>query len=592
MAELAALQKNNSILNVLDPPKDLNDKMKQGDDRADLLGGIIRELFWPYADEPPTGFAGVKDTKEDIRKALGSADKPGTYSAFFTNKANQIAILRDSTTSGVTAKPSGLNVAQDAGPRNVVENPTFLITPGTVLDPASKEKNGTYFMQAPYNEISMDWIKKLNLQHVIPSPIKMVENADGVSFTVTIPVKFGADEEVITARLLKTTFKPAADDTTADYFKGNEVKAKYIKDNYAKISTNGTDKNGKNVRNEIKKYLLVKELGDTLQVQWLNYIFEKSANAYNKGNTVIITNDVVVMYRAIINGVAVLLTYGGKSILYRATGNEEDQRIITAALITTIQTEVMTHNKAILKTIGDAIEDGRRGKKWLSDITWEDAAWETAKQYLTALKTHLENLNNDFDIYFKNMPSLDAAEMLAARAHFICPFVYNKDGYYKIIEKVTYLLQGGSINFNAKQFKPSTLSKLSDSKLFQPVVTQAGGGRKRQRGGARTAIREKQRLAAAASTKALIEALIAKSISEFTEPWVGAYSLDPAVLTKVEAANSKQDIPGDASRFLTENFLWLNSIRAPQPGLQDIKNAGDFLYLYVRDFYPEIFSYA
>ena len=634
---MAALQKNNSILNILDPPKDLADSLTAG--YGPNLVPLLKELFWPYDEsEIPRGdeYKGVADTKPFIQQELGSEKHPGkTYSGFFTDKTQQILILREKSTSGYTAKPSGLFVSQDAGPKNVVDDPNFIITPGTILDPASKEKNGSYFTESiggiEYNKLPLDpYINNLNLQNIINGQIEAtktrVNGAD--AFKVKIPVKssvFGTDK--IEATLLKDTFKPAEEDKSAPYFKGNKTKNDYIHDNYDKIDKagdSGKDKEKKNVNNEIKKYLLVKELGDTLQVQWLNYLFDVSPvdqaateelpeiRRYNKGNTVIITNDTVVLYRSIINNVPVLLTYGGKSILYKSA-DANATALINAAMIKTTRDEVIAHNESIIKVIQDVVDTPATApkNKWILGLEWK-TDYAVAITYLRNLIAHLKNFNKDLDVYFSKMPSPDAADELAKRSHFLCPFVWAKgEQHYKTIDKVTDLLKNTSLKFVAKEFRPLTTVGEFQIKLNNPEkfvkVTAQGGGRYPQVGGARTDKPSKENAAKKVNKKrvggrevpasdvetiANIQALLNQSIREFVEPGID-HALDESVTRKVARTNPKPVFVGNLRGFTDNNQLWIdNTGFAGQYSIQDLKRQPQFLYCIVRDYFPETFVYG
>lgn len=644
MAE-AALQKNNSILNILDPPKDLADSLAAGYG-PDLIP-LLKELFWPYlstnqANPIPRGaeYKGVADTKPFIQDALGSEKKAGPYSDFFTNKARQILILREKSTSGYTAKPSGLFVSQDAGPKDVVDDPKFIITPGTILDPATKEKDGTYFTKSidgkDYNKLPITYITKLNLQNIINGQIEATETSvnDAVAFKVKIPVKstiFGTDK--IEATLLKSTFKPAEGDNTAPYFKGNKTKNDYIETYYNKINkagAAGNDNDGKNVKNEIKKYLLVKELGDTLQVQWLNYLFDVSPvdqaateelpeiRRYNKGNTVIITNDTVVLYRSLINNVPVLLTYGGKSILYKSA-DATATALINAAMIKTTRDEVIAHNESIIKVIQDVVNTPATAPKynWISGLEWK-TDYLVAKTYLTNLIAHLKNFNKDLDVYFSKMPSPDAADELAKRSHFLCPFVWAKgEQHYKTIDKVTDLLKNTGITtlkFVAKEFRPLTTvgefqAKLNNSAKFVKVTAQ-GGGRYLQTGGARKNKTDKENLAkkvnkkkvggrevpaSQAETIANIQALLNESIREFLQPGID-HVLDRSVTDKVARTDPKPVFVGNLRGFTDNNQLWIDNTGftgdAAGYTMGLLSRTRQFLYCIVRDYFPETFVYG
>jgi len=132
----------NRLINVYDPPKDLaahknedqnltgNDPIKQ------VLKPILKELFSP-TKALPAGFNPVGDAKGTLQTEVETV-----LGGTIATKVNNTKILRETHSSGHDPKPDGLFVSQDAGPADVVSNPTFIITPGVIIDPATKTTSG------------------------------------------------------------------------------------------------------------------------------------------------------------------------------------------------------------------------------------------------------------------------------------------------------------------------------------------------------------------------------------------------------------------------------------------------------------------
>jgi hypothetical protein len=591
MSDLDAEKKYNRLLNLWDPPKDLNSSSWVGftDLYRKELADILKELFSPGAGAEnalPAGYNAISDTKKKIKETFGYDDVPGKpYSAFITDKINTLLIIRESHSSGQDPRPTGLFVSQDTGPNDVVTKPKFIITPGTVLDPASKTKDDTTSFSpiTNYGSLPIEYIQRLKLDTVINGAITVTKNADNTSFTVTIPTNIG---DISTT--LNASFQSSSEAGDGAYFKGNPKKNKFILDNKDKLTETA-------IRNKVKKYLLVKELGDTLQVQWLNYIFENLAgtDTYNRGNTVIITNDTVVLYRSLINKVPVILTYMGKTRLFKSTAEDEATKAaIDAALIQTIRDEAIRHNLSVIKVIQDIYAKGDGSDAWIGGNIWYDSSLKNyARIYLNKLREKLENMNKDFDIYFNALANPTAAKDFAAKCHFTCPFVWCKGGYYKQVTTVTHLLPGNQLSFPAASFTALSLKKVKlENGTFVNVGSVDAGGGGKQRGGARRTKAQKEQAATAATTSATRRTLITKTIEEWAEPWTEAYTI-PARITSqaVSDPSDPEEFEGHATE-IEEHDKWAVNVNGVT--FAALQARSYFLYWYVREFYPQIFTYA
>jgi len=610
----------NEYLNLYDPPKDLTGESYSADAKTEIKKQI-RELFQKTAGRGIPHIASG-DTKKKMKKLFetGEPGRSGILSAILEDKTRQLQILRGIAVTGHDPRPVGLNVAQDSGSKDVVKNPNFIITPGTILDPAGKTKevkegegSVNWLTDGAYATLPHEYIKVLQMDNAISGPIVM--ESDATDFKFTIPLLFGgaAPGNQIQAKLKKATFLPgspsALSGTDEDFFKGNPLKNAYIKDNYTE-----TDR--------CKKFILVKELGDSLQVIWLKYIFALSAataeKKYNQANTAIITGDTVLWYRALYNEVGVILSYQGLTTYYSANPEAAD-----AAFILAIREETIAHNISVINIIQKVIDqefiterETAESGKWINASTWSRVAYTKAKSYLTTLKTELIQQNNDFDIYFKKITTREAAKALAGRVHFINPFTYSKSNVSWIVNtKVTHLRIDGAITFKAASFKASVIGSASDplgtdQKLFAGIGTTRGGC---QKGGARKTKGEKEELVttsirnSAGDEIAVIPLLIAATDSEWLSE--GGENNPDVLASALARGNQESEAPllrdrnvytGTADSFTTRSEYekyWSQNVDTPSgSGVNPVASLKDrspnFLYIFVREFCPEIFTLA
>ena len=450
-----SIKELNQLINIIDPPKDLAISTSDGDKLTEKIHGpaikiMIKELFGSDTSLPP-GFVGVGDKKsiiiDSVERRLGLQSK--------------LDIVREKYTTGHDARPEGLYLAQDAGPMDVVSNPKIIVTPGSILDPAGKTKEGIINLvtEGIYNTLPKEYLNKLSMS-IVTGDIKVESDTD--TYKVNIPTQLGDINGVFN----KTTFAPET-----DYFKGNPTKNKYILENI-----NNTD--------ECKKYILAKELGDTLQVIWLDYIFSTGRDI-KRDNTVIVTVDTVVCYRAIVNRVGCILTHNGKTTYFLPrTVDAAQLAAINKSFVLTVANEVLTHNESVITVIKKVISSsvGLEGNKdvWVNGQTWYPAAVVNAKKYLeNTIVPKLESINRDLAVRFNTLTDLEAAKALASQpsSHFKNPFILTKEGYYKTINSVILLTEG--VPFIAKLFQASTFGNERPRRGF----FVGGSRRKIQSGG-------------------------------------------------------------------------------------------------------------
>jgi hypothetical protein len=447
----------NRLINIIDPPKDLAVPISIGVKLTEKIHGgeikiMIEELF-ANGDPLPLGFVGVGDKKsviiDSVERRLGLQ--------------NRLDIVREKYTTGHDARPEGLYVAQDAGPMDVVSKPKIIVTPGSILDPAGKTKDGirNLVTEGVYNTLPKKYLDKLSMS-IVTGDIKVEFDRD--TYKVNIPTELGDINGVFNKR----TFSPET-----DYFKGNDTKNEYILNNYLEN------------KDESKKFILAKELGDTLQVIWLDYIFDTNGEI-SREKTVIVTCDTVVCYRAIVNRVGCILTHNGKTTYFLPrTVDAAQLAAINKSFVLTVANEVLTHNESVIRVIKTVILSeagtGRDDRDvWINGQKWYPAAVANARKYLEYIVVpKLESINKDLEVRFNALTDLEAAKALASQpsSHFKNPFILTKEGYYKTINSVILLTEG--VPFIAKLFQASTFGSERPRRGF----FVGGSRRKIQSGG-------------------------------------------------------------------------------------------------------------
>jgi len=421
---------------------------------------MLHHLFGvPTSDK----WSPIGGRKEIIKEAIDN-DIPGWES-------KGIKVVRMKHSSGNNPAPDGLYLAQDNGPSDIVSNPRFLLTPASVLDPAGKTKRGPNIVNVitKYNTLPHTYIDDIGMDNVIKSDISMSER--GNNYRVTIPVRLEGKDSVIVEDFSKESFAPQElNRVRPSYFAGNREKNAQIRDLI------GPPRNP-NVLIEGEKYILCKELGDTLQVQWLNHIFNEDSNI-TRANTVIGTTDEVVLWRSIVNKVGVIYTNSlGQTKRYLPViFDPEEIRKINVQRIESIRYDLITHNISVIMLIYDIIMKGhkiilerrRETTSWIENITWNLKQLYNAVNFLNStcqfLINRVTNLYNEFT--GDSEDDIQRANELANAMRFTSPFVkYRTTDTYKIIMSTTHIFSG--YPFPAKTFFPSNFN--------DPRPLQTGG---------------------------------------------------------------------------------------------------------------------
>jgi len=256
---------------------------------------VLAPLFNPGGAQVPPEVErapGVGDSKDILRNMILTAERVGIMN---TNKQEIVRLSRSASGSD-DARLKDVFLANDAGPRlqDIASSYKAVLTPAAILDRAPRDmdfKDKVVFLNEP-STFSSDLLKELDMNGTIQSLVFNGKVGPKYRFTIktiktTIP---GYEEKVID---YSSNFQP---DSSEARHCSNENKNEYIYDHHTEPSK----------LSYIKFLVLLKELGDTLQVLWLKqFIGTRDLTA---DRTAITTNDSVVWLRSLVNGVSCVLT--------------------------------------------------------------------------------------------------------------------------------------------------------------------------------------------------------------------------------------------------------------------------------------------
>ena len=568
----------NRLINQFDPPKDLI--VTSGFAHPNVKKAIteaIHELF----GVPPDGWSPSANKTEYIKELLIADD-----SLFKQMYLNRVKIVRLKHSSGHSPAPHGLNLLQDNGPLDIASAPRLIHNAGSVIDPAGKTKkesrHGLYtilnlvehapvfntFPNVPFTGIMGMW-------EALNGDITIEHNRDR-TYTVTIKTHFG-----IITEIFDETFKPTREGhrsltgigTAPSYFAGNPEKNAEILKLIAKYNSTKSVE----IMKEIKKYILCKELGDTLEVIWLDFILDIGPIIYGssilRANTVVGSTDNVVLYRCIANNVGAIHTDSGTGDTwqYMPTFLDDAQmQQIWAQEIEIIRREVVGHNQsviALVQTVSNVVNtEENRNRKWVEDLKWEEEQFVVGVRVLRQKIIDMQQLNDRLNkVFLEMLPSKDNKRLAVAMKSvdkFMNPFIFYKDGYYKRIVRVIKI--HSTIEFNVKEFLPSSINRL------KTLYIGEGGGRRGMVGGG------------SANDDPVIKEITELSKKTIATP--GAIGAGGAGAAAGGAGAAREEV---ASDYLYDILSANIPVRF---GLSATKQPA--LGIVIREFFPELLTYA
>jgi hypothetical protein len=208
---------------------------------------------------------------------------------------------------------------------------------------------------------------------------------------------------------------------------------------------------------------------------------------------------------------------------------------------------------------------------WVNGNIWRPDKIKNAKDFLNLLKIQLETRIKEIDTAFPKVSDISGAKQYAARPEnrIKSPFVYYAKGeYYKVINGVTITIPRGgspSYTFMSTKFTPSNIDK--ELTTLQSAFPQVGGVGTTKR--ARTTNLLLHTIKTKADMRASVE-------SSSTSPFVKERRT-----ARQQAAIFIKRAANHISHVVYSENARSNNIRAPY-----------FLFNYVQEFFPEIFTYA
>ena len=451
----------NRLINYYDPPKDLH--AAPGVNITNHGPVIKKAMTEMFGGDVPEEWVAVGKRIHYIKREIERIP------LFKTILDTPDIIIRKKHSSGHNPAPEGLCLAQDNGPTDIVSNARIIITPGSIIDPAGKTKrdsrNGLYtvtnLIQAE-NSLPKSFLDAINMNLI--NDIKLTRN--DTYYQIIIETKFGDIGE----RFHINTFAPiGGSDVEPSFFAGNPKKNSKIGqliDEYNKAGTTIAKKN-ENL-SKVKGYLLCKELGDTLQVIWLNHIFTQNLETNDrtpvlKSNTVVGTTDEVVMFRSLINGVGVIrsVDVDGKAYMYMPRNlSPEEMKKIREQKIRIKQADVIGQNLSVIALLEEMIASRNNDNSWVEITDWRNRraiGREVLQHLVNRLKPINQSSNDKFDDLLLRSSDEDVitANKLAVSERFKSPFVNYKNQYYKIILSVKRV---GTIPFDVSRFTPVSIN--------------------------------------------------------------------------------------------------------------------------------------
>ena len=336
-------REQNNLINRCDPPKDAGDtnhlragdpahvqKMRTAINTAfPTLGALDRE---PGQGNTPV----IGDTKPFMKRQLALRIATAEQSK------QELLRLKLSPSGHTTSVLTGKTVAHDAGlgPSGLFgENYRLIITPGSILDPATKIRarigidNTTTIEQA--GTLPAEVLTRIGMGIALPGDIQFAYGgAANPSYRFTINVMGNPIIVDFDAQFRAQVMAPPAPDTSV-YFAGNPTKNDYI-----------ARANAAAVMQEIIKYVVIKNIGDALQVIWLLHIIMSNDQAH-KDNYAMMSCDVVVWLRCLVNNLSIFLTRGNNATFYSSMNAAAFEAEIRSGLIN----DVIANNTAVINTL-------------------------------------------------------------------------------------------------------------------------------------------------------------------------------------------------------------------------------------------------
>lgn len=327
------IQYYNRLINCIDPAKDAGDKVSNGVKLTQQTHGqfivekIIKPLF--QADHLDDGdrqrIRGVADNKDYLKQRIRSIF---TLNDWPTIQFNRLSF----TDTGRDPRPDDMYVAHDAGlgPDKLFKQYTLILTPGSVLDPGSREKS-----HDPHTDINAISAESRFSPRILKE-LDLSKTISNITFTPS-PYEFKIQTDISGFENKVIRFNRAFKEQDSDWCKGNATKNQFLMDNWEDPKELG----------KIQFYFLMKELGDTLQVAWLKQIIEE--RGLDRSKAAICTHDINAWLRAIVNGVSSIHVEGHVATVYPVASTAAEKALREVLVKQRLFNEMKSHNEDAIK---------------------------------------------------------------------------------------------------------------------------------------------------------------------------------------------------------------------------------------------------
>lgn len=458
MADTISLHR---FLSLIDPPKDLaiastdpSKSLSNKDHHAQIKTAIFnlfgigntRATDTFLTENGIKKYKAVGDDKEKLSKRIRTV-----YKYYFDDQRDMIQVLINAgSPTGYYPLPQGYNIIQDNYSGKCTTNPNYIITPAALIDPCSRKHNEDNLVEGETIEEIMNYSLDVNsiraaaLDTCINGPITC-ENA-GENWKITIPLVKGGPLELLFNK--ETHLEQGT-----DYTSGNPHKNQKIFELLQAARPN---------LSEVELYILVKELGDFLQVLWVNVLIANN-NKFTSANTIVCTSDSIVLYRCIISGIGCIFkeskldtaTYYLPNIAKGPLKMAMEQQTIMM-----IRNEVNSNNMAVIQLMEEILKKELNEGIWVGDTNqWKPESVANAKAFLVRYIEELKNINSDLMVKFGIITDLAVITELAAKSNFQSPFRKTKDGYGLISSITSLFPKDRSRLFRATLFTPASFSR-------------------------------------------------------------------------------------------------------------------------------------
>jgi hypothetical protein len=275
----------------------------------------------------------------------------------------------------------------------------------------------------------------------------------------------------------------------------------------------------------------------------------------------------------------VIFSNKGTTTMY-LPNSAASEALIKQNFMDSIRLELLSANKSILEVLQNVIDSIPLTKEpWVNGNTWSSDQLDAAKNFLTSLKTQLENRITDIDTGFSKVSDISGAKQYAARPEnrIKSPFVYYAmDGYYKVINGVTITIPRGlfssSYAFISTNFTPSKIkNQLGDFKSYFPQKESYFP----QKGGVRIS-------KSARTTNSLLYTIESRANKR------ASYESS----NKSSFVEVRRTIRQQAVGFINASKDHISHIVYHENKISNKLKDPYFLFNYVQEFFPEVFTYA